>query len=468
MVVTEKIILKKLLEDTKFFTVVFGELKVTDFERPEHQGIFIGLSNLYSKYKKQPTIDELELYIDANTDIKPQMKVTIRDEVKDIKVQTFDVNEEILLELAEKYIKNTRFKALLMRGVDVLDGSSKKDSIDSLSEESNNIRKMTFKKSQGLDYVRDYEMNFLQYTQVEEAGIKAPLDIINVATGDGFKPGTMTVFAAVSNSGKSLMLANIAGYAALQGKNVAIFHLEESELEVREKLDAYLLGKETHELKTLGTSLKSSFEHMVSKGFGNIKIRSYGPNTASCLNFQAQLDDWKLQDNFKPDIIVVDSITITKPNSSAEGLYGKGKSVSEEIKALGVINEVPTVSAVQLGRSSYDSSKIGMESISESLAIAQIATTMIGIVLDEHRPDVRILSILKSRKVNKAKFKPVIVTANTERQTLADLTDNDKRMYLKQEQKDLISEMNSIVDKAEQIEKNPEKGKSILEDMLKL
>ena len=42
----------------------------------------------------------------------------------------------------------------------------------------NNIRKLSFKKSAGLDYIRDAEKNFLEYGQVEEVGIKAPLEII--------------------------------------------------------------------------------------------------------------------------------------------------------------------------------------------------------------------------------------------------------------------------------------------------
>lgn len=118
--------------------------------------------------------------------------------------------------------------------------------------------------------------------------------------------------------------------------------------------------------------------------------------------------------------------------------------------------------------SSYDKSSPDMSSVSESIAISQIASTMIGVVLDEHRPDIRICSVLKSRKVNKAKIKPVIVNANTERQTLSDLTDSDKRVYLKQEQKEVLQEMNNIVEKAEEIEKCPEKGKSILDSILNI
>lgn len=465
---TESLILKEILRNKKFFATVFSDIISTDFEKPENQAIYTSIQELYQEYKKQPTIDELELFIDTTSKLKVNLKTVMRESVKEIRNSNTDIDENILIDMTEKFIKNKRFKDMLLKGVEVIDGSSKKETIESLSEESNNIRKLTFKKSAGLDYVRDAEKNFLEYATVEEAGIKAPLEIINIATGDGFKPGTLTVISSISNMGKTVYLTNIAGFSAIQGKKVAIFHMEESELEVRERLDGYLLGKNTALLKTEASNLKTPFEFMISKGFGNIKIRSYGPNTASCMNFQAQLDDWKLQEGFIPDIIIVDSITIVKPNAgtNAENLYGKGKAVSEEIKALGVTNNVPTVSSVQLGRGAYGSAKVGMSDVAEAIAIAQIATTMIGVVGDEHRPDIRICSILKSRKMNKDKSKPMIVNIDTEKQTLSDLSDNDKRMYIKSESKEALNSMSDIVNKAEEIEKAPDKGQSILDSFL--
>lgn len=464
---TESLILKKLMQDRKFFTTVYSDLLYTDFEKPESQAIFTTIQEVYLSYKKQPSIDEVLMFIDSNSKMKVNLKTLMREKLKEIKDYQESVNEEILIDMAEKFIKNKRFKDLLIKGIEVLDGSSKKDSIESLSEESNNIRKLSFKKSAGLDYVRDAEKNFIEYGQVEENGIKAPLEIINIATGGGFRPGTLTIIASISNMGKTIFITNIAGFSAIQGKNVAIFHMEESELDIRERLDAYLLGKPTEEIRRLCTELKSPFENMVSKGFGNIKIRSYGPNSASCTNYQAQLDEWRLQDGFIPDIIIHDSITITKPNSNVDSLYGKGKSVSEELKALGVNNGIPVVSAVQLGRGNFKTSAVDLADVSESIAISQVATTMIGVVGDEHRPDIRICSILKSRKMNKDKSKPMIVNVNTEMQTLSDLADNDKRMYVKAEQKEVLNSMNKIVKTAEQIEKEPEKGQSILDSFLK-
>lgn len=463
---TETLILKKMLEDKKFFATVYSDILYSDFEKPENQAIVQSIHELYNTYKKQPSADEVDMYIDSTSKLKVNLKTVMRESIKEIRTLQTDISEEILIDMTEKFIKNKRFKDLLIKGVEVLDGTSKKDSIESLADVSNDIRKMSFKKSAGLDYIKDAEKNFLEYSAVEDAGIKAPLEIINIATGGGFKPGSLTVISSVSNMGKTIFITNIAGYAALQGKKVAIFHMEETELDVRERLDAYLLGKETSEVRRLSSELKSSFEHMISKGFGNIKIRSYGPNSASCMNYQAQLDEWKIQEGFIPDIIVHDSITITKPNSMSDNSYTKGKSVSEELKALGVTNNLPIVSATQLGRQSYGVQTVGMESLAESIAIAQVATTMIGVVGDEHRPDIRICSILKSRKMDKAKSKPMIVNANTEKQTLSDLSDNDKRMYIKQDQKEVLNGMSNIVNKAEEIERTTEKGQSILDSFL--
>ena len=464
---TEMLIIKKLATDKSFFATVFGDILPSDFEKIENQNLLIAVQELYKTYKKPPSLDELEIYIDSTSSIKVNLKALMRQSLKEIRALNETISDDILIDMTEKFIKNKRFKDLLIKGVEVLDGSSKKESIESLSEESNNIRKLSFKKSAGLDYIRDAEKNFLEYAKVESDGIKAPLEIINITTGGGFRPGSLFVVGAASNSGKTIFVTNIAGYAASQGKNVAVFHMEETELDIRERLDAYLLGKTTEEIRRLSSELKTPFEHLISKGFGNIKIKSYGPNSASCVNYQAQLDEWKLQDGFVPDIIVHDSITITKPNINQDNLYSRGKSVSEELKSLGVNNNVPVVTAVQLGRSSFKASVVGMEDVAESIAISQVATAMIGVVGDEHRPDIRICSILKSRKTNKDKFKPMIVNVDTDKQTLSDLSESDKRIYIKAEQKEVLNSMNEIVETGTKLEKEPEKGKSILDSFLK-
>lgn len=115
--------------------------------------------------------------------------------------------------------------------------------------------------------------------------------------------------------------------------------------------------------------------------------------------------------------------------------------------------------------SSYGAKDMGMESISESIGIPQTADVMVSFILDEQRPDIRIMSILKSRAVNKQKFKPTIVNCSTEYQRLWDL-DEGERKYLKSSNKEVLKEMETIIELDEELTKTTKETGAKPDDML--
>ena len=122
--------------------------------------------------------------------------------------------------------------------------------------------------------------------------------------------------------------------------------------------------------------------------------------------------------------------------------------------------------------SAYSGGSAGMEDLSESLAIAQVASTMIAIILDEQRPDIRTISIIKSRKVNKSKVKAQNVHLDTDKQKVWDMDDGDKRVYIKAEQKQELETLHKIADASEKIKsendiKKIEPGGSLLDSLLR-
>lgn len=460
---TEHILLKHLTNNTEYFSNVFNILESSDFEDRYDSKIFKTIGHLYTKYNKCPNLSELELYFDsAGIDI--QEKSLLKTRINDIQNTSNEITEELILDSTEKWLKLSRFRRdVVLAGADVVDGTNTKNSLESLQKTSEEINKISFKTSVGLDYKKDAIKNFEQYQEVDSGGIKMNINLVDVATGNGMKPGTLTIYSAVSNSGKTTMLTNNAGASVLQGKNVAYFTFEESELEIRERIDALLLDKKTSELVELGSALKTPFDFLLQQNIGNIKIKAYAPRSANALTIKAQIEEWKLKDGFIPDIIIADSITIISPVNKSDNLYGTGKAVSEEVKGLGVDFNVPVISAVQLGRQAYGATSVGMESVGESIAIMQVATTVIGVVLDDKRPDIRLLSILKSRKINKAKTKSEIVNIDTDRQKIWDLSDGDKRAYIKQDMKDDMQGLQDIVDVAQKVETS---GTNVLDALL--
>lgn len=449
---TEEIIIKNMLINREYFSSVFQQLEPTDFKDNSNKQIFKFIVDLYSSYNKNPNLEEVELYTETKS-LSINEKVVLRDKFDSIKNLENNINKDLLIDTTEKWLKNERFfQSIVLNGAKMLEGELN-TSLEDLQKKAEEINKISFKQSNGLDYVRDAEKNFLEYQRVEEQGIKSSLNIVNTATGGSFQNGSLFLYSAILNAGKTALLVNAGADALVQSKNVAYFSFEETEIEIRERFDACLMNKKTSEFRELGPSLMTSFNMLINKGLGNLKIKCYGPRTASCLTVKSQLEEWKLKENFVPDMIILDSITIIKPIGKADNSYSVGKAVSEEAKALGIDFNVPVISAVQLGRQAFDSSNPDASDVSESIAIMQVATASIAVVLDEHRPDTRLLSIIKSRKINKAKIKAERVNIDTDRQKVWDLSEDEKkRLYIKEDEKQQIEILNEVAEKAEEIE----------------
>ena len=196
---TENIILKKVLTDSKYFSNVITNLEYDDFDSKADKNILRTINDLYTKYNKAPNISELSLYIDSDN-LKTTEKIVLRDRLTEIKNTEIDIKDEILIDYTEKWVKNKRTENMLLLGADFLDGKGK-ETLGSIQQKMEDINKLTFKKSAGLDYKKDAMKNFLEYTQVDEGGIKSSLEIINIATGGGTKQGLHLVMAQ-SNSAK--------------------------------------------------------------------------------------------------------------------------------------------------------------------------------------------------------------------------------------------------------------------------
>lgn len=197
---TESIVFKKLLLDTNYFSNVYSNLQLSDFDKKEYKTIFKSIGELYSKYNKAPNLNEMNLYFDS-ANILPKDRINLNEVLEDVKRVDINIQEDMIVDFTEKWVKNKRAQDLLLVGADYIDGKSK-ESLESIQGKWEEINKLSFKKSAGLDYKKDAVKNFQEYTNVNENGIKSSLELINIATNGGYLPGTLSVFASISNGGK--------------------------------------------------------------------------------------------------------------------------------------------------------------------------------------------------------------------------------------------------------------------------
>ncbi len=449
---TENVVIRNLCQDGEYFSNVFSVLEPKDFEEQIYKDIFTNIQVLYKKYSKSPSLDEIQLYYES-IGLDDSKRARYIDKINEIKTDEQKINKDILIDFTESWLKISRFKReVAIPSIEILDGSSK-ISLQEIQQRSEVINKLTFKRSEGLNYILDAEKNFLEYSKVEEKGIKPNLKIVYDATGGiGYKPADLVLFLAASGAGKTLCLVNEAKCYLLEGKNVLYITQEEQEIDIRGRLDAAIMDKKTSELNDLGINLMSSFKHLIDGGLGNLMIKSYPPNGASALDYEVLCSDYKLKSGFEPDIIVHDSINITSPiDKKVDNLYQVGKAVAEELKALGHKLGCPVVSAIQANKNSYGNSSLSGEDISTSIGILQTASVVIGVSIDTQRSDIRILNMVKSRKTNVLNHQPVVVKVDTDKQQIWDM-DSNKRTYIKKETKEQINTYTSMATIAEKVD----------------
>lgn len=448
------ILLNKLVTDKDFFVKVYSYLKRSDFTNNEHAMLFDRVNKLYEKYHKVPTFQEIAMSIQTGNEWRENEKEKVFKELHTIQSQDPDVRQDVLIDLAEQYVKNVRYDQILEKGIGVREGTNKKDTLETLMEEHEEIIKVSFSSSTGHDYRRDANERFSQYGQMDENGISSGLEIIDVACGaNGAKPKSLFVALSESNGGKSSLMSSWATKALVEGRNVAIFTMEDGELGYSSRIDANLMSKTLEEMKNMSTSLETTFGSIMKECQGQLKIKEFPTGVPTTMHFKRILEDWKNKEGFQPEIIFVDYIGIMTTTKKYNNGYEKGKHVAEDLRALAVEANVPVVSALQAQREAFSSLDATMANAADSIAVPQTADTMIALMLNEETPDKRYLKIIKSRSVDKAKFKVTAVNFSAEYQRFWDIEEG-KRQYIKKD----------IKERAETIENTISEGMSISED----
>jgi hypothetical protein len=219
-------------------------------------------------------------------------------------------------------------------------------------------------------------------------------------------------------SHNSLWMQNIAANAANMGYNVVYFTLEMSESKVLKRLGSMRLkipineyddqSKDTEFIKSKikdlyeGANLQGDPAGLFNQKLGKINTKFFAAGTANITHFESHLKNLEQKKGFKPDIIIVDYITLMAPikGLGVEGnLYMKGKHLAEALRALGAKWECPIITAIQVAKDAWNASDVTLDKIPESKAIAETADTFWAIIRTEEmkRNNKYLLKLLKQR-----------------------------------------------------------------------
>ena len=387
---------KKLLEDNIELYILKGLLCMPDYTSKyiekldmnffsQHAGLILKCIQVWHmKYKKVPSTEILcDKLLPKACKEDTEMVDSCESLIFDVKSLQTNVTDfyEWLADETKNFIRTKRIQIALVDAVDMVEKGKINEATQVIIKASN----IVFDETLGTDYFDDLEGRISSMKDPKKI-ISSGLSNVDKYIGGGWRPKSLVIFGAPTNGGKSLVIGDISYRLIEQGLNGLYITLEIAENILANRIDANLTNIRMSDLEQDPDMLmkrivkEKKLREESGNPFGRLIIKEYPPGVLNANGLLALVRELELKrNNFKPDFICVDYLGLMAPNGKAfsDNSYGKLKSVSEELRAVASMLEVPIFTAVQVNREGFGSSIIGLENTADSMGIAHTADLMI-------------------------------------------------------------------------------------------
>lgn len=377
------LLFKKFLYDPSYRDLICNKFKYQYYsEYPIAAAIHI-LIKYYKKYNRIPTIEVLKGIIDKTFDnnkrIDTQLVKASVDSALDV---CKDADELFIRNNIVNFVSSVNAYNIILENIEKI--QSQRD-VSAVLKELNEIENLKVDNSDlGMSYFKDLDSH-LDALANPEARLSTGYESMDKKLSGGWlKDGKcLAVFMGVSHVGKSLWLSNLAVNSIKQGKFVVIVSLEMSEHVYASRIDAHISKEDINLLHiktdTVGKKLKKFHDLNPNS---ELVIKEFAANSINARQLGDYLHKLEAKMNRKIDILYLDYLSLMSPIYGKEkSLYEKGSEVVKDVRALSYEFNMPIVTAVQSNRGGYntESGKLGMENVSESIAIPQSADVIFSI-----------------------------------------------------------------------------------------
>lgn len=439
----EETILSNLLYSEDYCRKVLPYLKKEYFNINHESAILDTIAEFVSKYNDIPSKEAIKIGLSDRTDLS-ESEHTQSIEMVD-SFENKNSQKSWLIDETEKFCRKRSIYNAISDSIQIIDGRHKNLKEDMIPKLLQDALAVSFSTTVGHSYLDDSDSRYESYLKVE-SGIPYDLNIFN-KVWKGLLPKTLTVIAAQSGGGKSLVMSHIAASSLMQGYNVLYISLEMSENKIGERIDANLLKTDIQKIIDLGKeTFTSRIESIKSKTQGKLFIKEYPPSMASVSDFRTLLEELKIKKGFVPNLIIVDYVGIMASSRMKMGgsvnTYSYLKSIAEELRALGVEFDVPIVSGAQLNRGGFNNSDVSETDLADSMGLYMTADVMYAVIRNEEldQMDQLLIKQLKNRYGDPNFHKRFVIGVNRPRMTLYDLEQSAQRSIMTHENQQMSQE----------------------------
>jgi len=373
----ETLTLRFLFKDKEAQSRLLPFLKSEVFEVFENKEIVETILKFNEKYNKFPSIPELKVKI-KDKQIYEHLTKAIDHSIEEDLGDDF-IKDEVEDFYRDKLLKNEIFAT--MKGIKDNDESVKASASDRMRE----AYSFSFDTSIGLDFFDSAENLYNSLHEVDKI-IPTGLRNIDKIIKGGFHEKTLTLFMSETNMGKSLVKTALASNCLAQNKNVLYVSLEMSESKVAERIMANLFDIDMSGLfKVPKIRFMNTFEKVKARINQKLVIKEFPTRSMNTNRLRTLLKELEMKKSFVPDIIFIDYLGIMLPNNFNRGnnTNTEIKTISEELRGLGMEKSIPIVSSVQTNRGGFGEASLDLTDIADSIGTTNTADIIFAITQSE-------------------------------------------------------------------------------------
>lgn len=369
----EQSILFQSLKSEYFLGAIIEHVDVDYFSNKDVKTIFKLVLDFNKEYDKYPNKTEIKTIIRSDTALK-----SFKTVLKEFKELDTDVDIDVLLKQSEEYFREKAIiKAIKSIGEDykengVLDNAT-------ISKQMQEACNLTIITDIGFDYFNNIDEH-IEWLQSDQEKISTGYDFIDKKLKGGFNANGRALYVVMggTNSGKSIVLGNLAANAVRQDKVVPIISLEMDEQLYAQRMSCNFAEIPFDDLKNDAEDFKSTIEEFKSKvPESSLVLKEFPPGNLTVAGLDTYLSRLKKK-GYDFDIVFLDYITLMRVMNSS-GLYESGKKLAEDVRALSYKYGVSFVTPLQANRGGVDGGQPKLDNTSESMGIAHTADFIVSI-----------------------------------------------------------------------------------------
>jgi hypothetical protein len=329
-------VLGALLTQRQFLLNIVDSLDSEYFESSANKWVVEYIQKYFSEYHTTPTVEIMSI------EVKKIENEVLRISIIEALKEAYKLSDQSDIEWVEaefsSFCRNQQVKKAILSSVQLLEMND----FDSILQLISKAVTAGEEKTVGLDYNIDIEA---RYREDDRRCIPFPWPVFNEMTQGGYGKGDLVLMFGNPGGGKSWAVTAMGAYAAALGYNVVHYSLELGEGYVGKRYDAVFSGIDVDKLHLHRTEV----DEVVGKVKGKVIIKEYPPKRASFDTIEAHLQQLEHQNDFKPDLIIIDYLDYMRTRSrkdrkeEIDDVYVAAKAFAKE-------RGVPLVSPSQANR----------------------------------------------------------------------------------------------------------------------